>query len=150
MMESQSQDVGDLGKRKATVARHVKKSKVFSRYICGGGTRKLSKPGNPASFAERTRMRTHTQAAKQQPQGRTRVPTRCLLASCGSGLQGTLCHPSTSGPGCAGDLTARTKQQWPVQKWPKRGLEKGQEKEPGSTAGNLGLWKNRTTGQSQT
>ena len=92
----------------------------------------------------------HTQAAKQQPQGRTRVPTRCLLASCGSGLQGTLCHPSTSGPGFAGDLTARTKQQWPVQKWPKRGLEKGQEKEPGSTADNLGLWKNRTTGQSQT
>lgn len=130
MMESQSQDVGDLGKRKATVARHVKKSKVFSRYICGGGTRKLSKPGNPASFAERTRMRTHTQAAKQQPQGRTRVPTRCLLASCGSGLQGTLCHPSTSGPGFAGDLTARTKQQWPVQKWPKRGLEKGRRRNP--------------------
>ena len=60
MMESQSQDVGDLGKRKATVPRHVKKSKVISRYICGGGTRKLSKPGNSASFAERTRMRTHS------------------------------------------------------------------------------------------
>ena len=72
----------------------------------------------------------HTQAAKQQPQGRTRVPTRCLLASCGSGLQGTLCHPSTSGTGFAGDLTARTKQQWPVQKWPKRGLEKGRRRNP--------------------
>ena len=49
------------------------------------------------------------------------------------------CHLSTSGPGCAGALTARTKQQWPVEKWPKRGLEKGQEKEPGSPADNLVL-----------
>ena len=72
----------------------------------------------------------HIQAAKPQPQGRTPVPTRCLLAFCGCGLQGTLCRPGTRGPGCAGDLTARTKQQWPVQKWPGRGLEKGQEKEP--------------------
>lgn len=72
----------------------------------------------------------HIQAAKPQPQGRTPVPTRCLLALCGCGLQGTLCRPGTRGPGCAGDLTARIKQQWPVQKWPGRGLEKGQEKEP--------------------
>ena len=72
----------------------------------------------------------HIQAAKPQPQGRTPVPTRCLLSLCGCGLQGTLCRPGTRGPGCAGDLTARTKQQWPVQKWPGRGLEKGQEKEP--------------------
>ena len=72
----------------------------------------------------------HIPAAKPQPQGRTPVPTRCLLALCGCGLQGTLCRPGTRGPGCAGDLTASTKQQWPVQKWPGRGLEKGQEKEP--------------------
>ena len=95
----------------------------------------------------------HIQAAKPQPQGRTPVPTRCLLALCGCGLQGTLCRPGTRGPGCAGDLTARTKQQWPVQKWPGRGLEKGQEKEPAVlliTSGREKTEPEGRTGQSQT
>ena len=68
-------------------------------------------------------------------------------------LRAPRCRPGTRGLGCAGDLTARTKQQWPVQKWPRRGLEKGQEKEPAVlliTSGREKTEPEGRTGQSQT
>lgn len=44
----------------------------------------------------------HTQAAKHQPQGRTPVPTRCLLALCSSGLQGHCAIPAPAGQAALG------------------------------------------------
>ena len=136
--------------------RHVKKSKIFwgspkacqkvqdlcPLYVWSAGTKKNCQNGATQPPEQNAHACAHIQAAKPQPQGRTPVPTRCLLALCGCGLQGTLCRPGTRGPGCAGDLTARTKQQWPVQKWPGRGLEKGQEKEPAVLLITSGCEKN--------
>lgn len=59
-MASRRQDVRNLGERKATVPRYVTKPKIFFPLYLWKRNKKSEKLRNPASFAERSRMRTHS------------------------------------------------------------------------------------------
>lgn len=141
--------------------RHVKKSKIFwgSPKACQKvqdlcplyvwrRNKKTVKTGQP-SLLSRTRTHAHTfrlQSPSLRDEHLFQAGACWLCAAVGS-------KGHCAVPGCAGDLTARTKQQWPVQKWPKRGLENSQEKEPAVLLITSGCEKTQPdgrTGQSQT